>query len=273
MIVVADGAVSVISVPAWLDIATILVGALGGALFAHRRALTMTGALLIAISAGLGGGLIRDVLLDVGPPRAITDPNYLVSAALGALCGLLFARWSRRIASVMLAVDSLALGMFAVVGVERTLAADYPAPSAVLVGVTAASAGGIIRDLLAGDAPAIARAGPWDASAALVGCTVMVTLVAGLGLPTSVVEWPVIAGIMAIAVLSARLGWSAPMADDLQPLIDKPVAAVRRVARGVPRAANLEAATPHASRRARSRLARHRSRRDPVGEREDYPNL
>ena len=174
-----DGDVTLIDVPTWLDLLTIIVAALGGALFAARRGVTVTGVLLIAVAAGLGGGMIRDVLLDVGPPLAISDRAYLPAAAIAAVCGMLLARWSARLAWPMLLLDSLAIGLFAVVGVERTLAADYPPASAVLIGVIAAIAGGIIRDLLAGDAPAIMAEGPWDASAALVGSVIMVVLVAG----------------------------------------------------------------------------------------------
>nr|MCU0264384.1 TRIC cation channel family protein [Candidatus Nanopelagicales bacterium] len=109
---------------------------------------------------------------------------------------------------------------------------------AVLIGVIAAIAGGIIRDLLAGDAPAIMQEGPWDASAALVGSVLMVVLVAGLDLPTRLVEWPIILVITTVAVLSVKLGWRAPMAHDLAPVLERPVAVVRRVAR--------PARTPHA---------------------------
>jgi len=238
-----EGDVTLIDVPTWLDLLTIVVAALGGALFASRRGVTVTGVLLIAVAAGLGGGMIRDVLLDVGPPLAISDRAYLPAAAIAAVCGMLLARWSSRLAWPMLLLDSLALGLFAVVGVERTLAADYPPASAVLIGVIAAIAGGIIRDLLAGDAPAIMQAGPWDASAALVGTVVMVVLVAGLDVPTGVVEWPIILLIAALVVLSTTLGWRAPMAQSLEPVLVRPVAVVRRVTRPEPRGPS-RAATP-----------------------------
>ncbi len=220
--------VTLIDVPTWLDLLTIIVAALGGALFASRRGVTVTGVLLIAVAAGLGGGMIRDVLLAVGPPLAISDRAYLPAAASAAVVGMLVARWSHRLAWPMLLLDSLALGLFSVVGVERTLSADYPPASAVLIGVIAAMAGGIIRDLLAGDAPAIMQAGPWDASAALVGAVVMVVLVAGFDVPTAVVEWPIILLIAALTVLSTTLGWRAPMAQSLAPVLGTPVAVVRR---------------------------------------------
>jgi hypothetical protein len=59
----------------------------------------------------------------------------------------------------------------------------------------------------------------------------MVVLVAGLDLPTRLVEWPIILLITTLAVLSVKLGWRAPMAHDLAPVLERPVAVVRRVAR------------------------------------------
>lgn len=108
----------------------------------------------------------------------------------------------------------------------------------MLIGVIAAIAGGIIRDLLAGDAPAIMAAGPWDASAALVGAVVMVVLVTGLGVPTGMVEWPIILVIAGLVVLSTTLGWRAPMAQSLEPVLVRPVAVVRRVTRPEARGPN-----------------------------------
>lgn len=226
----SDPAVTLIEVPVWLDVLTVVVAALGGALFASRRRVTVTGVLLVAVCVGLGGGMIRDVLLDVGPPMAISDPRYLPAAGAAALSGMLLARWSTHIAVPMLLLDSLALGLFAVVGVERTLTAGYGGPAAVLIGVLAAIAGGIIRDLLVGDPPAIMQEGPWDASAALVGSGLMVVLL-DLGLPTRRLEWVIIAAITALSALSALLGWRAPMADSLAPVLQRPLSAVRRVAR------------------------------------------
>ncbi|MGB7981112.1 MAG: TRIC cation channel family protein [Candidatus Nanopelagicales bacterium] len=223
--------VTPIDVPTWLDVLTVVVAALGGALFASRRHVTVTGVLLVAVCVGLGGGMIRDVLLDVAAPKALSDPLYLPAAGVAAVCGMLLARWSNRIAVPMLLLDSLALGLFAVVGVERTLAAGFPPASAVLIGVIAGTAGGIIRDLLVGDAPAIMQEGPWDASAALAGSVLMVTLVAGFGLPTRIVEWPIILMIGTLAVLSVRLAWRAPMAASLSPVLERPAARVRRVTR------------------------------------------
>ncbi len=216
-----------VDAPVWLDLASIVVAALGGALFATRRGVTLTGVLLTAICVGLGGGIIRDLLLDVGPPLAISDPAYLPAAALAALAGILLVRTTTHLATPLMVLDGVALGLFAVVGAERSLVAGYPGGSAILIGVVAASAGGIIRDLLAGEPPSMMQAGPWDASAALVGTSLLVLAARTLDVPTRLVEWPIIVLIAAISILSVRLGWRAPMAHDVAPALGLPIAVVR----------------------------------------------
>ena len=224
--------VTVIDVPSWLDVLTVVVAALGGALFASRRRVTITGVLLVAVSVGLGGGMIRDVLLDVGAPKALIDLGLPASSS--GCRGVRHA--ARQVVESHCSADAAA-GLSGArplrggrSGTHPGLL-DYPPASAVLIGVIAAIAGGIIRDLFVGDAPAIMQEGPGDASAALAGSVLMVALIAGFGLPTRVVEWPIILIIGGLSVLSVRLGWRAPMAETLAPMLGRPVAAVRRATR------------------------------------------
>lgn len=223
--------VELIDVPQWLDLLTISVGALAGALFATTRRVPVTGILLIAVATGLGGGLVRDLLLAVGPPKAISDPRYLPTAAIAAVLGMLFTRWQPPgLHWPLLLLDAVSLGLFAVIGIGRSLETGYPPASAVLIGVLAACAGGVIRDLLVGEPPAIMRDGPWDASAVFVGGGVMVLLVAGFGVNADYLQWPTIVVIALLATLSLKLGWRSPAASDLHPVIEVPVELASRAA-------------------------------------------
>src|SRR4051794_41508006 len=67
-------AVEALRVPAAIDLAAIVIGALTGGLLAAREGFAVSGVLLLAVSGGLGGGLIRDVLLAQGPPGALAKP-------------------------------------------------------------------------------------------------------------------------------------------------------------------------------------------------------
>ncbi|MGV1003343.1 MAG: trimeric intracellular cation channel family protein [Candidatus Nanopelagicales bacterium] len=256
--------VSAIDVPQWLDLLTIAVGALAGALFASVRRVPVTGVLLIAVATGLGGGLVRDLLLAVGAPRAISDPRYLPTAAIAALTGMVLSRWRPPgLHWPLLLVDSVSLGLFAVIGITRSLQLGYPPASAVFIGVLAACAGGVIRDLLVGEAPAIMKEGPWDASAVLTGGALMVLLVTSFGVSAELLQWPTIAVIALLATLSVKLGWRSPLVADLHPVLEVPVELATRAADNVRRTINPrqpDPATPAADATG--------ARREPPGPRE-----
>ena len=80
----------IINPPPWIELSAVVVGAIAGALFATRRGLDLVGVLAIAIVAGLGGGMIRDILLST-VPAALTDPAYLVAVVIAAVVGAFFA--------------------------------------------------------------------------------------------------------------------------------------------------------------------------------------
>ena len=77
-------AAEALHVPQAVDLAAIVIGALTGGLLAAREGFAVSGVLLLAVSGGLGGGLIRDVLLAEGPPVALTNEAYLPTVAITA---------------------------------------------------------------------------------------------------------------------------------------------------------------------------------------------
>jgi uncharacterized membrane protein YeiH len=105
----------VINPPLWIELSAVVVGALTGALFAARRGLDLVGVVAIAIVAGLGGGMIRDVLLST-VPAALSDPAYLVAVTAAAAVGAFFASAVQRLRWPLWALESLSLGLFAVIG-------------------------------------------------------------------------------------------------------------------------------------------------------------
>ncbi len=84
-------ATETLHVPAAVDLAAIVVGALTGGLLAAREGFAVSGVLLLAVTGGLGGGLIRDVLLAQGPPVALTDRTYLPAVAITAMVTFYFS--------------------------------------------------------------------------------------------------------------------------------------------------------------------------------------
>lgn len=223
---------ALIDIPIWLDMTAVVVGALAGAVFATQRGVTVMGVLLVAVSTGFGGGLVRDTLLQIGTPLPLQNPGYLPAVAIAAIVGMGFARYASRLSKPLMVLDAVALGMFTVLGVERAQSAGLPVGSCIFIGVVAACAGGIVRDLLVGDAPEVLRDGPWDASASAVGAALFLVVVLNTDVSTVFMEWATIGLIALLRILSVLLGWHAPMAAHVEGVVGRPLDQVRkRIAR------------------------------------------
>lgn len=191
-----------------LDMLGIFVFAITGGLVAIRKDLDLFGVLVLAGATGLGGGFIRDVLIDAAPPAALDDWRYLtVPVAAGLTAFWLHPTLGRMERHVNL-FDAAGLALFCVTGALKAL--DYglgPVPAS-LMGMVTAIGGGIVRDLLAGRVPAVFRSELY-ATPALVGAAVAV-VGHEAGLRTAVVVVPAALVCFVWRMLAVRRGWTAP---------------------------------------------------------------
>jgi uncharacterized membrane protein YeiH len=208
-------AAETLRVPAPVDLAAIVVGALTGGLLAAREGFAVSGVLLLAVSGGLGGGLIRDVLLAGGPPVALTNPAYLPTVAITAMVTFYFSGWLSRLTGLLVVLDAVTLGFFTVIGAQKAQLAALPSASVVFVGTVTAVGGALIRDVLLAQRAEIVQPGPYNAVAALLGAAVLTVLAGPLGLGPLPVALAVIVLVAALRVLSVWRGWAAPVAVDL----------------------------------------------------------
>ncbi|SDY39824.1 Uncharacterized membrane protein YeiH [Modestobacter sp. DSM 44400] len=202
-------------VPAAVDLAAIVVGALTGGLLAAREGFAVSGVLLLAVSGGLGGGLIRDVLLADGPPVALTNPAYLPTVAVTAAVTFYFSGWLSRLTGLLVVLDALTLGFFTVIGAQKAQLAQLPSASVVFIGTLTAVGGAVIRDVLLAQRADIVQPGPYNAVAALLGASALAVLAGPLALPPLPVAVLVIVLVAGLRVLSVWRGWEAPVAVDL----------------------------------------------------------
>jgi uncharacterized membrane protein YeiH len=165
---------SSVAVPLGLDLAAVAVGAVFGALIAIRRDLDVTGTVGLAVTSGLGGGVLRDVLLDQ-VPVALTSSTYLPVALGVGVAMLVLHPHTGRIDDLLDLFDAFALGLFAIVGASKALDAGLGPVAAAAVGVLAATAGGVACDVLSGQRPYIFGPGPIYGLAAAAGSAVYVT--------------------------------------------------------------------------------------------------
>ncbi|MGB0682634.1 MAG: trimeric intracellular cation channel family protein [Magnetovibrionaceae bacterium] len=140
----------------WLDLAGVIVFAASGALSAARKQSDIVGFILIATVVGIGGGTFRDLVLDQ-PVFWVAAPHYLyITTATAVVVFFLGQQLENRYRALVWA-DAIGLGVFAVIGVEKALAAGAGPMVAVLMAVITASLGGIIRDLLCQEVPLLLR--------------------------------------------------------------------------------------------------------------------
>ena len=192
-----------------LDLLGIFVFAVTGALVAVRKNLDVFAALVLAGVTGLGGGFIRDVLIDATPPAALTDWRYLLAPVAAGLLTFTFHPVVGRLERVLTLFDAVGLALFCVTGALK--AVDYgldPVPAA-LMGMVTSIGGGMLRDVLSGSVPVIFE-GALYATPALAGAAVAV-LLDRTDLPVIVVAAAGFSTCLVWRLVAVRRGWSAPL--------------------------------------------------------------
>lgn len=138
------------------DLFGVAVFAITGALMAGRKSMDLFGVLVMAIVTALGGGTLRDLILDNHPLSWIRDDTYILVASLAALCTVIWVRMTRPIHEKgLLIADAFGLAVFTVTGTELALLQGTPLSTAVIMGVMTGVVGGVIRDVLCNEIPLI----------------------------------------------------------------------------------------------------------------------
>lgn len=192
-----------------LDLLGVAVFSASGALSAARNGLDLLGVLVIAGVTALGGGTLRDLLLDRHPLVWITDPAYLPVCAGAALLTLAWVRRRPFPERGLQVADALGLALFTIMGTSIAGAEGLPAVPAALMGAVTGAAGGLLRDVLCNEVPLILRRDLY-ASAALAGAGVFLALGA-LGLPAPLAIWLGLATVVALRLLAVFRGWALPV--------------------------------------------------------------
>ena len=142
-----------------LDLIGVAVFAISGALAAGRKRLDLIGVVVLGLVTAIGGGTIRDLLLDRHPIFWLADPAYLVVIVGAALLTVPYVRWRPPPRAALLVADALGLAMFSVAGAQIAERAGLPAPAGVVLGTITGAAGGAVRDVLSAEVPLVLRRG------------------------------------------------------------------------------------------------------------------
>ena len=209
MAVTDDASSALAIIPAWVDVSAVALGSVLGSLAAARARYDINGALVVGVATGLGGGMIRDALLNTGLPLALTSPWLLPTAVVAALVTFLFSRQLHlvhgRVGRIVVVLDAVFLAEYTIVGVERGFAAGLPFVSVVFVGIVTGVGGGILRDLLLHRSPVVLNPGTLEAAASLLGAIAQTAAAFLIGQ-----AWALLVGFVVIVGLrlcSVFLGW------------------------------------------------------------------
>lgn len=151
-----------------LDILGTFAFAISGAEKAVRYRLDWLGLIVLATVTGIGGGIMRDVMLGATPPAALTNPIYIPICFVGAFFYLAMRKRIRKIRTLILVADALGLGFFTAVGAAKASAMAAGPYSIILFAAITAAGGGLIRDLLVSEIPQVLKS-DFYATAALIG--------------------------------------------------------------------------------------------------------
>jgi uncharacterized membrane protein YeiH len=188
-----------------LDLAGVFTNAILGGMVARDKRLDPVGFAALALLSGLGGGIIRDTLLQHGPPIALTDSLYALTAIAGAVVAFVLPVRGRVWSVSFLLIDALALGCWATVGAQKTLSLGLGWLAALLLGTITAVGGGALRDLFVQRIPQIFGGNTLHASCAVVASGVVIGFwYAGLPTVGALVGTAVGA---AMCVLARWRGW------------------------------------------------------------------
>lgn len=193
-----------------LDLSGTFVFALSGATAGVKHRLDLFGVLVLSFAAGNSGGIARDVLIGAVPPAGIADWRYLAVSAAAGLVTFYWHPFVDRMRSPVLVFDAAGLALFAVVGTSKALAHDLGPIPAVLLGVLTGTGGGMVRDILVSEVPAVLRAEIY-AVAALAGGAVVAAGPA-LGLPRGVATLGGALLCFGLRYVAIRRGWQLPVA-------------------------------------------------------------
>jgi uncharacterized membrane protein YeiH len=197
--------------PVWLDLLGVFFFAVSGSLLAARKNIDIVGSLLLSSLVGLGGGIIRDLILSAGPPAAFSNPAYLFPPVLATLLVYSLYTSVERYTSLLTLFDAGGLALFCMTGTVKALDAGMNPVAAALLGVMTAVGGGLLRDVTANEVPELFNPRDIYALPAFLGAG----LTAGLwsaGAFNVFTAAAVAAVVFTFRVLAWRRSWRAPLA-------------------------------------------------------------
>ena len=198
-----------------LEIIGTVAFALSGVTVALQKRMDLLGAIILGLCPAIGGGIIRDLVLGVHPPKAFQDPVY---ATVGVITVLIYcAPWVLRYfeknhvfyENLLLVTDSIGLGVFTAVGVSAAynLSDEYSMFLYIFVGVVTGVGGGVLRDTIASVPPYI-FVKHFYATASIIGAVCCVLVWGAFGESSAIMTCTIV--VIVLRLIAAKRHWKLP---------------------------------------------------------------
>jgi uncharacterized membrane protein YeiH len=191
------------------DLGGTFVFALSGGAAGVKHRLDLFGVLALSFAAGNSGGIVRDVLIGALPPVAISDWRYIAASLLAGVMTFYWYRLIEQLSSPVLVLDAAGLALFAVSGAGKALAFDAGPVGALLLGTLTAVGGGIVRDALVREIPAVLRTELYAVAAFIGAAAVVIGRVLHLPSPEAAAAGALLC--FGLRFLAMQRGWHLPI--------------------------------------------------------------
>lgn len=192
----------------FLDIIGTIACATAGTLMAKRNSADILGAIFISAVAAVGGGTVRDILLDKHPIFWMTQSKYLIAVVVTSLLVQVFLKRIEKLDKPLLLFDAAGAATFAVIGIEKGISVQADPMVSVLMGITTATVGGILRDIICNKIPLVFKREVYI-TACLAGAICYFALLP-LQLPSGLHQLLIITIIFSIRMLAIYRNWQLP---------------------------------------------------------------
>lgn len=199
-----------VSLQLFLDLTGVFVFALTGGLVGVRRGLDILGIIVLSGLSGLGGGVLRDLLINATPPVGVSDWRLMGVCVLAGVCTFFWHPGIARISRAVRLLDAAGLAVFCVSGSLKAINFHMNATTSIFVGVLTAIGGGLMRDIVVGQVPEVLRRELY-AVPALLGSSLVVAAHASHH-ESVVVVWVCVVIVFALRMTAVVLDLNAPKA-------------------------------------------------------------
>lgn len=181
--------------------------AISGIRLASAKRFDWFGAYVVGLVTAIGGGTTRDLLLTT-TPFWMLQPSYLIVTGIALLCVIALGKYIIRLKNTFFIFDTIGLGLFVVVGIDKAIEAGFPFWVAIVMGMITGSVGGIIRDILINEVPLIFRKDIYALACVAGGVCYLICF--RFGLLPEITQILSALSVIIIRILAVKFHWSLP---------------------------------------------------------------